>query len=274
MCPISNLKFHLAGVLFVDDTDLIHINMGVNEDADLALIHLQDSITNWGKLLLATGGALKPGKCFYYLISFEWRQDGSWRYAKNENNKDFWVRVPLADRSMAEIEQFGVNHPTKTLGSMTCPSGSGDRAIELMQAKSATWAGIVKEAKLSRRNVWFMMSVQFWPRVSFGLCNNTASFDILSKCLMKTYGEIQRMGGFWLSVCKDLRLLDIGFYGIGCPHPAVECGMAQLSKLLMHTGCTSDLGLTLQTSLEAFIIELGISGQPFMEEYMCNRPFI
>ena len=44
MCPISNLKFHLAGIIFVDDTDLIHINMGQNEDADLALIHLQDSI--------------------------------------------------------------------------------------------------------------------------------------------------------------------------------------------------------------------------------------
>jgi hypothetical protein len=72
MCPISNLKFHLAGIIFVDDTDLIHINMGQNEDADLALIHLQDSISNWGQLLLATGGALKPSKCFYYLISFEW----------------------------------------------------------------------------------------------------------------------------------------------------------------------------------------------------------
>jgi hypothetical protein len=50
--------------------------MGANEDAEETLFHLQESITNWGKLLLATGGALKPSKCFYYLISFEWRQDG------------------------------------------------------------------------------------------------------------------------------------------------------------------------------------------------------
>jgi hypothetical protein len=40
---------------------------------------LQEAITNWGKLLLllATGGALKPIKCFFHLISFAWKEDGS-----------------------------------------------------------------------------------------------------------------------------------------------------------------------------------------------------
>ena len=76
---------------------------------------------------------------------------------------------------------------------------------------------------------------------------------------MRPCGDIQRMGGFRLSVRRQLRLLDIGFYGIGCPYPAIECGMAQIGKLLMHTGCKSDLGLSLQVSLEAFIIELGMS---------------
>ena len=63
---------------------------------------------------------------------------------------------------------------------------------------------------------------------------------------MKPYGEIQRMGGFGLSARRQQQLLDIGFYGIGCPHPAIECGMAQIGKLLMHMGCQSDLDLTLQ----------------------------
>ena len=99
-----------------------------------------------------------------------------------------------------------------------------------------------------------MLGVQFCPRVAYGLCNNTATFDKLAECLMKPYGEIQRLGGFWLSVRRDLRLLDIGFNGIGCPHPAIECGMAQLGKLLMHMGCKSDLSIKLQVSLEAFII--------------------
>jgi hypothetical protein len=91
---------------------------------------------------------------------------------------------------------------------------------------------------------------------------------------MRPYGEIQRMGGFRLSVRRNLRQLDIGFFGIGCPHPAIECGMAQIGKLLMHTGCKSDSGLSLQVSLEAFIIELGISCQPFREDYTANNKWV
>jgi hypothetical protein len=109
ICPITKLKGHIAGVIFVDDTDLIHVNMEVNEDMDETLINLQDSIINWGKLLIATGGALKPCKCFFYLISFEWQQDGSWRYAKNEINEEYQIRVPVADGLMATIEQYGVD---------------------------------------------------------------------------------------------------------------------------------------------------------------------
>ena len=89
---------------------------------------------------------------------------------------------------------------------------------------------------------------------------------------MKPYREIQRLGGYRSSVRRDFWQLDIGFYGIGCPHPAIECAIAQIGKLLMHTGCKSDLGIKLQTSLEAFIMELGLSDQPFTEDYSsCSK---
>jgi hypothetical protein len=35
---------------------------------------LQHSIINWGNLLIATGGALKPIKWSYSLISFRWKK--------------------------------------------------------------------------------------------------------------------------------------------------------------------------------------------------------
>jgi len=35
---------------------------------------------------------------------------------------------------------------------------------------------MIKVGKLSRRNVWFMMDTQFWPRISFGLCAVPATF--------------------------------------------------------------------------------------------------
>ena len=63
------------------------------------------------------------------------------------------------------------------------------------------------------------------------------------------------------------RQLDIGFYGIGCPHPGVECLVAQIFKLLVHYDCQSGLGIQLQVSMKLFLTELGILAQPLQESY-------
>ncbi len=68
--PISGLTCHLAGGLFVDDTDPIHIDICSFKTTKAAHVCLQELVINWGELLLATGGVLKPAKCSFYLQSF------------------------------------------------------------------------------------------------------------------------------------------------------------------------------------------------------------
>ncbi len=75
---MSETTGHLVGGLFVDDTDLIHLDMQTIKTTMKAHTNLQELVINWGKLLIATiGGALKPAKCLYYLISFKWKSDGT-----------------------------------------------------------------------------------------------------------------------------------------------------------------------------------------------------
>jgi hypothetical protein len=74
---------HLVCGLFVDDTDLIHLDMQTIKTTMEAHANLQESVINWGKRLIATGGTLKPAKCSYYLISFIWKSDGTWNYSMN-----------------------------------------------------------------------------------------------------------------------------------------------------------------------------------------------
>jgi hypothetical protein len=101
-CPITKLKSHLAGIIYVDNTDLVHFRMDEDQGKEESFYFLQEAITKWGKLLLASGGALKPIKCFYHLISFEWKADGSWVYENNEESEEFQAVVPLADGSVGE----------------------------------------------------------------------------------------------------------------------------------------------------------------------------
>jgi hypothetical protein len=221
ICPITKLTNHIAEVLFVDNTDLMHFRMDQNEDEIEALYNLQESITNWGKLLIASGGALQPIKSFNYLISFQWKLDGSWVYKSNEeddngeDNNEHRITIPLLDGATSYIKHLGVHEATKTLRLMTCPLGCNNAAIEAMQEKSETWAATVKEGNLSQKNVWFMMEFQFWPRVAYGLCMVAPPFNLLSKCLMKPYLQIQQQGGVRQLARRGLRKFDRGFSVLG-----------------------------------------------------------
>jgi hypothetical protein len=115
-CPITETSHHSAGTVYVDDTDLEHLDMTKLQTVEEVHLKFQDSIVNWGSLLLATSGALKPVKCFYHLISFTWRPDGTWKYADNKGREDLEIKVPLEDGSLAVIEHLPVTTPTKTLG--------------------------------------------------------------------------------------------------------------------------------------------------------------
>ena len=50
---------------FVDNNDLLHVDMGKDQSAEDAAYDLKHSIDNWGQLLMASGGLHKPEKCFF-----------------------------------------------------------------------------------------------------------------------------------------------------------------------------------------------------------------
>jgi len=266
-CPISDRSGHLAAILFVDDCDLLHLDMRTEQTVQEAHASMQASITNWGKLLMATGGALKPEKCFGYIISFEWDNQGRWSYQANEEYEEADFYVPQTDGSQAVIENLAVTECRETLGMFSSPSGNNEGAMNRMAVKAQEWVDQAKNGKVLRRSMWFMMDVQFWPRVGYGLCGNTASFEQLSNVLQKPYFNVLSTGGIVKTCKRGIRQLDRGFYGAGCPHPGVECLIEQTNKLLMHFGCRTSVGLFMQTSFELLMVELGISFQPINEAY-------
>jgi hypothetical protein len=174
---------------------------------------MQTSILNWGRVLIVTGGTLKPSKYFYHLISFSWKPYGSWRYDKNEKKPELSIMVPLSDGSHAPTEHLAMTAPTKTLGSMTCPTGCSTRAITQMVEKAQGWIDRARSGKLHKCNLWFLLDKQFWPKVSFSISSITAPFDVLEECLMKTYFSMLSLSGVHQSVSRELCQMDCGFYG-------------------------------------------------------------
>jgi len=78
---MSKLSTELAGLAFVNDTDLI-VNNPSNE-VDQVSKKMQQSLSTWHGLLHTTGGELVPDKCFWYLIDFKW-VNKQWLYKQKK----------------------------------------------------------------------------------------------------------------------------------------------------------------------------------------------
>ncbi len=157
--PKSKIDLHLAGLLFVGNMDFMHLDTRKTKTALEAMSALQNAVTNWGCLLLASGGAFKPTKCFYHLILLKWMANGTWRYKGNHDNPAFQLQVPLANGNMAPIKHLSVNSPSSTLSPMTCPSGSSVGAFIQMWEKAQGWIDRVIVEKLNRWLVWFYWTI-------------------------------------------------------------------------------------------------------------------
>jgi hypothetical protein len=135
LCPITKLQNHLSAILYVDDTDILHIELTKGERVEDVHHAIQESVNSWGNLLIATGGVLQPNKCFYLIILFKWT-NGVWKYGNNSIEGRFGITVLLPGGRKAAISHKGVSHAEKTLGAMTSPDGDSSASILMMQDKA------------------------------------------------------------------------------------------------------------------------------------------
>jgi hypothetical protein len=240
----------------------------VNDESSLETFDkMQASVRSWGMLLIATGGSYKPDKCFHHLISFIWDRKGRWSYAQNHDNSDYEMVVPMPDGSEVKIDHLPVTQARELLGVWSSPDGNAKESLLKMKEKAQEWVDQAKEGRLRRRDVWFLLDVQFWPRVGYGICCNMAKHSKLDSVLIKQYYQMIPLGGVARTAPASVRQLHRGFYGIGCPHPGIKCLTSQVSKLLMHFGTKSSVGTKMAVSLWELILELGVLFQPFLEPY-------
>ena len=173
--PITRVWLDTARVLYVDDVDLFLMYKHSRSGLDI-FYKLQYALTSWGRLLIKTGRALKPEKCFYYMVDYEWLADGSWQYTEMVDRELF---VPCVDGSEVEIEQLPVDMSRKTLGIWTNPAGNCSRQLEAFTTRLTTWTDQLCAGKLPSRWAWVSYFHQLWPGLDYGLGVNSLPVEDL-----------------------------------------------------------------------------------------------
>jgi hypothetical protein len=109
---------------------------------------MQTAMDTWEGGSRATGGALKPEKEFWYIISFQWTQC-MWRYGTVAETPTS-VSVLNAAGNMVVLDWLEVNEARKTLGVTTAPDGNITTEYELPLRESHKWASQVKSGNLRK----------------------------------------------------------------------------------------------------------------------------
>ena len=123
--PISWTPKEFMGEIFVDDTDLLTILQG-SFSVSKVLTTAQTNLDKWANLLIATGGALNPSKCYWYLITYKCI-NGKWEY--NDDRK-YRLSIALPNGSHTEITQLSVDEEKKILGVWSSPKGSDKKHLQ------------------------------------------------------------------------------------------------------------------------------------------------
>jgi hypothetical protein len=167
--------FLLAAALYVDDTDLLHCaEFSETEDEELVEI-AQGATDNFANLAQASGGTLKPSKCFVYFLTYQpmngkmklkplkklpepaclievKQKDGSVAY------KPSHINVLQPDGSRVPIPTMDVSVPTKMLGAYFTPIGNGVPHMEAMKENGLKWVDSLQTRPLPTQDVWLLLS--------------------------------------------------------------------------------------------------------------------
>jgi hypothetical protein len=77
---ISGGDVKLMGFAFVDDSDIIQTAASLDETSIELNAKAQAAVDTFVEGMRATGGQVRPDKCWWYQIEFVWTQGGQWKY--------------------------------------------------------------------------------------------------------------------------------------------------------------------------------------------------
>jgi hypothetical protein len=145
--------------MYVDDTDLIHwLHTPVCNPKEL-ITAAQTATYAWGGLAIATGAAMKPGKCYAYFLLY-WFDKGRAKMRTisslstpsalitmpNGSTAPFHLRVPLPDGTSAPIPTLRNEETSLMLGVHWSPSSGGGKHVNEMTKKGYNWADLCNHA--------------------------------------------------------------------------------------------------------------------------------
>ncbi len=156
--PIKDVMIHSMGTLYIDDTYMYTWKEETSDPGEL-WAQTQIEIENWSSLLNAMGSALKPEKCWWYLIDYTCK-DREWMYT-DIVPREFYITNLDGTKSLIKQEEATMSK--KTLGIHDLLMGCNASHLDHIKTKATTRVNRMTNGHLPSHMAWAAYKHQLWP---------------------------------------------------------------------------------------------------------------
>ena len=263
----SGLMVVVAAILFVDDTDLLHLCTDEDMSEYEFVLRNNQATYFWAKLLQATGGNLKPPKCYEYLMLFKFTKGEPSLKTLSEMDGLPSCVIPQPDSADVAIERKACEEASETLGVFTSPAGTDTDQLDKILLKAVEWCESIKSSSLSHGDVWHSLRTQLIPSISYSLVPMLSPPEALEEEFMDIWYDLLPHLNVNRNITTDWRWIPVEYQGLGLPNVALEKAAAMLQYLVRHWDMGSGTSVQLRRAFEIAQIECGLEGNFLRRDY-------
>jgi hypothetical protein len=182
----SGVILCIAALLYVDDTDLLHMCPTTDTSETQFCCKVQAATYYWASLLQATGGNLKPEKCYWYLLSYKFVHGRATLKTLKELNHH-QLHIPQPNATEVAIHLKDPSQASEVLSVWSCPASSGHAQLDHMIKKGKKWSTKVLNSALQPSEVWQSLKTQALSSVKYGLIALMSSREEVDKAFSSWY---------------------------------------------------------------------------------------
>ena len=257
----SGLLFILSAVIFVDDTDLLHMAEKFMTEEEF-ILKVQLATDDWAGIVNATGGSLKPPKCFWYMIAPIWNK-GVPQLKTLAQLPSTPVTIPQPDGTRVPITLKDPSMAERKLGIYFAPNGDFSAHVDYIVKSGLHHSSCLKIHPIPPREARMSIDLVLVPKILYGAVTLSHPPAKLEKAFQSIYYKLLPSMGVNRCITKPYRMLPEKYQGLALPNPNIWVLAAKLILIREHWELDTTMGNMLTHAYQTFQMEVGLGGNIF-----------
>ena len=252
--PITLAIATLTVIMYVDDSTIFVLGRE-NETNVEVLQRAQSYVDSWCNFLWVTGGALRPEKCWYTCVQFQWN-DGFWSY-KDNMLEDNGISATDAQKNRSQVKQLKVSDGARILGVRIAADGNNLCEKEYLHKTTVDWAQHIRFGYLTRHDAALAIKTTISKTWAYPLPATTFSYSDTLDIMVSAYKAVLPKMGCNRNLPLVYRYAPVSVQGLGLPHVFSLQGIAHLKIMLSKIAKDERIGTLLLAQMEYLGLEIG-----------------